>query len=237
MARPKQCRFVQESPAVTYFRPRGPLPASLEEEHLSVEELEALRLADVEGLSNSMAAERMRVSRHTFGRVLANARKSVARAVCLGRALRVGGGSYVSLAELTPLESVRKLAVASSGKELSSPFEETFGRARGFVVVDLATNEHSHADNALNANRPRGAGRATVEWLKHLGVEAVCAARFGDKSRFMLHKEGMRAFECEADTVETAVAAFRRAQNEAREETRDDAREDADNGASCPTAS
>lgn len=216
MARPKQCRFVQGSPAVTYFRPMGPLLTPLEEEHLSVEELEALRLADVEGLSNAMAAERMHVSRHTFGRVLANARKSVARAVCMGHALRVGGGNFVSLAALAPLGSVTRLAVASSGKELSSPFEETFGRARGFVIVDLADSSISHADNALNATRDRGAGRAAVDLLESLGVEAVCAARFGDKSRFMLHRQGMHAFECRADTVEEAVAAFRKAQEEAR---------------------
>jgi len=57
--------------------------------------LEAIRLADEEGLGMAEAAARMGVSRHTFGRILAFAHKSVAQAIVHGRALRVGGGHCV----------------------------------------------------------------------------------------------------------------------------------------------
>jgi predicted DNA-binding protein (UPF0251 family) len=64
----------------------------LEEVALSVDELEALRLADLEGLYQDDAAARMAVSRATFGRIVEAARKKVALALVQGRALKIGGG-------------------------------------------------------------------------------------------------------------------------------------------------
>ena len=94
MPRPRHCRFVQGQPQADYFKPRGIPLSQLEEVCLSVEGLEALRLADLEGLTASEAAERMRISRHTFGRILAEARKTVASALTRGSALRISGGHY-----------------------------------------------------------------------------------------------------------------------------------------------
>ncbi len=71
MARPRNCRYVERKPHVTYFKPRGIPMTELTETLLTVEGLEALRLADLEGLTTGEGAERMRVSRHTFGRTLA----------------------------------------------------------------------------------------------------------------------------------------------------------------------
>jgi predicted DNA-binding protein (UPF0251 family) len=65
---------------------------ALEEVALSVDELEALRLADLEGLYHDGAAERMGVSRATFGRIVETARRKVADALVCGKALRIGGG-------------------------------------------------------------------------------------------------------------------------------------------------
>lgn len=95
MPRPKQERQVALSPEVTYFKPRGVPLIHLEEVRLSVEELEALRLADLEGLSQAESAASMGVSRHTFGRVLAAARRNTALALVNGRALRIEGGHWV----------------------------------------------------------------------------------------------------------------------------------------------
>jgi hypothetical protein len=61
---------------------------------MSVEELEAIRLSDFEHLDQETAADLMEVSRHTFGRILANARSIVAEALVTGKALRVEGGNY-----------------------------------------------------------------------------------------------------------------------------------------------
>ena len=82
-----------------FFKPRGIPLRELEKECLSVEELEALKLADIEGLYQEDAAERMEVSRPTFQRVLKSARGKVARCLVEGKALGIEGGNYVLAGE------------------------------------------------------------------------------------------------------------------------------------------
>jgi uncharacterized protein len=93
MARPHCPRRVAGPPACDYFKPRGVPMAHLEEVALAVDELEALRLADLDGLYHGDAAERMGVSRATFGRIVETARRKVAEALVRGKALRIGGGT------------------------------------------------------------------------------------------------------------------------------------------------
>lgn len=95
MARPCKPRFVSGEPAIDFFKPRGIPLRDLEQESLSVEELEALRLTDIVGLYQEDAAERMEVSRPTFQRVLKSAREKVARCLVEGKALEIEGGNYV----------------------------------------------------------------------------------------------------------------------------------------------
>jgi predicted DNA-binding protein (UPF0251 family) len=97
LARRPCCKRVEELPGVTYFKPRAVPMAVLEEVILSVEELEALRLAHQEGLYQQEAAARMGVSRATFGRVLEQAHRKVTRALVEGCALRIEGGSFTTI--------------------------------------------------------------------------------------------------------------------------------------------
>ena len=92
MVRPHIQRTVGSKPSIRYFKPQGMPLAELEELVLAEDELEALRLADVEGLYHDAAAERMNVSRPTFGRILAQARRVVATAITQGKAIRIEGG-------------------------------------------------------------------------------------------------------------------------------------------------
>lgn len=69
----------------------------LEELILGLEEVEALRLADMESLSMEEAAAMMKVSRHTFGRIVRRARQTVATALVQGCALRLEGGHFTVL--------------------------------------------------------------------------------------------------------------------------------------------
>jgi len=92
VSRPRCCRRIACMPQCVLFKPAG-IPAScLDEVVLSLDELEALRLADLAGLYHEQAAERMEVSRQTFGRTLENARRKVAQVLTEGKALRIEGG-------------------------------------------------------------------------------------------------------------------------------------------------
>lgn len=93
MPRPKRCRRIDAAPGSTYFKPRGIPLSELEEVVLGVDELEAIRLADLEGLYQELAAEKMGVSRQTFGRIVAAARQKVASALVRGKALKIEGGA------------------------------------------------------------------------------------------------------------------------------------------------
>jgi predicted DNA-binding protein (UPF0251 family) len=94
MSRPFKCRRVAFLPGVTFFKPAGIPLRSLEEIQLSLEEVEAIRLKDVEGLEQEEGAERMNISRPTFQRVLASARKKIADALLNGKAIRIEGGNF-----------------------------------------------------------------------------------------------------------------------------------------------
>lgn len=94
MVRPQKNRFVKFDPDISYFKPRGIPMQNLDEVCLTVDEGEALRLADLLGLSHEEAGRRMGVSRATFGRIIQKARKTVADALINGKAINIEGGNY-----------------------------------------------------------------------------------------------------------------------------------------------
>lgn len=81
---------------------------------LTVEELEALRLIDLEGLEQEAAAMRMGVSRRTLWEELGRAREKVASALVRGHAIAIRGGSYVV--------SARRFECASCEHRWDEPF-------------------------------------------------------------------------------------------------------------------
>lgn len=92
MVRPKKLRFVNDLDHPSGFVPENCSPIGTKQ--LPIEGFEALRLSDVEGLDQETAAIQMGVSRQTYGRVLAAARRVVAEALVNRYRLKVGGGAY-----------------------------------------------------------------------------------------------------------------------------------------------
>jgi len=89
MSRPCCPRRITHQPPSTYYKPAGIPLRELQEVELAADELEALRLADVEDLYHTEAAKRMKVSRQTFDRIVRRARQKVAQALVNGHALRI----------------------------------------------------------------------------------------------------------------------------------------------------
>ena len=92
MGRRPRPRIVRHWPDAVYYKPQGVPLRVLAEVVLGFDELEALRLADREGLSQEEVGRQMNVSRATAGRILAQARLKVADALVTGKALRIEGG-------------------------------------------------------------------------------------------------------------------------------------------------
>ncbi len=117
MPRPPCCRRVSGKPAAPIFKPAGIPARSLEEVVMTLDEFEAIRLADFEGLYQDQAAEQMRVSRPTFGRIVEVARRKVAEAIILGKALKIEGGPV----QAVPCRPLRCPACKSKWEEPPKP--------------------------------------------------------------------------------------------------------------------
>jgi predicted DNA-binding protein (UPF0251 family)/predicted Fe-Mo cluster-binding NifX family protein len=116
-------------PGVTYFKPAGIPMRVLEENCLSLEEIEAIRLRDMEHLQQVECAQVMNISRPTYQRVLASARRKIADSLLSGKALRIEGGNY----------------------ELSNQQNESVFKSPAVGIENLTTN-----DNTIKWNKSRG---------------------------------------------------------------------------------
>jgi len=104
MPRPYCWRRVAAEPMAAVFKPIGIPRRELDEIVMTLDEFEAVRLADLEGLYQEEAAARMAVSRPTFGRIVASARRKVADALTHGKALRIEGGPIYTRRPRLPSE-------------------------------------------------------------------------------------------------------------------------------------
>jgi predicted DNA-binding protein (UPF0251 family) len=95
--RPYCCRRVAGQPAASIFKPIGIPVRLLDEVVMTLDEFEAIRLADLDGLYQESAAAQMGVSRPTFSRITAAAHRKVADALVHGKALRIEGGPVLSV--------------------------------------------------------------------------------------------------------------------------------------------
>lgn len=208
----------------------------LDEVNLTHEGHEALRLADLQGLNQEEAALLMGVSRHTFGRVLAEARRTVAEALIYGLALRVQGGDYVitdcrhttgrksncvwkndlrhdeprwKRAKSKEIE-MSKIAITSEGPTLDDRIDPRFGRAAGFVVVDLDTMDTHYIDNGQSQVMAQGAGIQAAELIARAGADCLLTGYVGPKAFHALSAAGVKVGQnLEGLSVREAVERFK----------------------------
>jgi len=92
--RPRKYRIVKIDPKISQFSPRG-RPGRPDEVELKIDEFEAIRLADYQGLAQKEAAKSMRISQQTFSRILRKARSLIAKGITTGSTIRIQGGQYI----------------------------------------------------------------------------------------------------------------------------------------------
>ena len=89
MPRPRLHRRIHFNPHITYFKPQGIPMRHLEEIELTAEEVEALRLKNIEELDQVECAEKMKTSQSTLQRILASAYKKMSKALIEGKAIKI----------------------------------------------------------------------------------------------------------------------------------------------------
>lgn len=212
MPRPRKCRNVNALPGTTYFKPRGVPVNQLTEQVLELECFEALRLVEIAGLKHDEAAAQMHISRQTFGRILADARRSVAEALVYGRALRIQSGAdsqsingHIKIAEkaLSPSTAtaaagaakehkMNKIAISCEGPGLDDLVDPRFGRAAGFLIVDPDTMETEYVDNGSSQVMNQGAGIQAAQIVAAAGAGAVLTGYVGPKAFTALEAAGIK---------------------------------------------
>jgi predicted DNA-binding protein (UPF0251 family)/predicted Fe-Mo cluster-binding NifX family protein len=231
MSRPPLERAVGGVPRVTLFKPAGVPARDLEQLRLTVDELETIRLVDLEGLSHEQAAEAMGVSRQTVGRVLERGRAKVAEALVGGKAILIGGGHYrieprCALAGATctrtdprsPNESETTMSETSTTMRIAIPSEAPggleaprsghFGRAACFTMVDVVDGKVDVVEILHNAPHTEGGCMAPVLALAKHNVDAIVVDGIGGRPLMGCNQAGIAVHAGAGDDVRSAINAF-----------------------------
>ena len=134
MARPTKWRKIENIPCVPFFVPSDADSAEHPKNILLLEELEAIRLKDLEGLEQEECAEKMQVSRPTFQRILLSAREKVADSLINGKVIHVDGGNYT--------RNICPVKCADCGNEWTESFEKLEDIKNGEYVCPSCGSVH-----------------------------------------------------------------------------------------------
>lgn len=95
MPRNKKLRECQKFEGPSLYKPVGLPLNQLPVTGVELDELEAMRLCDREGLDQSQAAERMKVSRGTIQRLLYSGRKKIVDSLLNSKAISIETGPHI----------------------------------------------------------------------------------------------------------------------------------------------
>lgn len=102
-----------------------------------------------------------------------------------------------------------RIIVTAQGKDLDSPVDPRFGRAKHFLLVDTEAGGVIAQDNSQNLNAPQGAGIQAAQAVARLGAEAVLTGHVGPKAFAVLRTANIAVYTGAAGTVREAVEAFK----------------------------
>jgi predicted DNA-binding protein (UPF0251 family)/predicted Fe-Mo cluster-binding NifX family protein len=201
MPRPCKCRRVRCEPQANFFKPRGIPFSQLEEVVLTLDECEAVRLADLEGLYQEEAAKKMNVSRQTFGNIVESARRKIADAIINSRALRIKGG----IVKMTQ-KQVKLCIPTTTNEGKTAAVHGHFGSAPYFTIYDTDTGEVEVIDNA-NQHHSHGTCQP-MSALTGRKIDAVVCAGMGARAVQKLNDGGIKVYRAVAGTVADIAGQF-----------------------------
>ena len=208
MVRPIKERQVEGLPDASYFKPAGIPVRLLDESVMTIEEAEALRLSDYDKLSQTDAAEKMKISRATYQRVLERAHFKIADALFNGKAIRIDGGNYGIRSGFNP-ENVLK--GDTKLMKFASPIYEGklnphFGQSREFAFIEAEPGKiiKHEVVNPISS----GCGSLPALLMSN-HVQVVLVGGIGVPPRQILENNGIKVIAgvTEADP-EKAVLAY-----------------------------
>lgn len=203
----------------------------LDEVVLGHDELEAIRLKNLLGLSQEEAATQMNISQPTLHRLLSSAYEKVTDAIVNGKALRIEGGNisvcedalpacgrgrkcgHGSVGRATVQEKGQKkqrgdmiIAITSADGTLEGMVDERFGRSKKIIIYDRAKGSFVVIDNATNMNLPQGAGIQTAQNVAKTDAQVLVSGHIGPNAFHVLQAAGIETYSASNITVKDAIA-------------------------------
>ncbi len=218
MARPRKCRRVCHAPLSQGFVPTGEeMPG--QEIILTVDEYEALRLIDREGLSQEECGLRMAVARTTVQQIYAQARKKLADMLVEGRPLRIAGGD-VLLCDGAPGAGQCGGCFREAFQSITTKGDHTmriavtyengcifqhFGHTEQFKLYDVQEGKIL-SSQVVDTN---GSGHGALAGvLSALGVDALICGGIGGGARTALEASGIKLYGGVSGQADQAVEAL-----------------------------
>jgi predicted DNA-binding protein (UPF0251 family)/predicted Fe-Mo cluster-binding NifX family protein len=183
------------------FKPAGVPGRTLEEVVLRLDEAEAIRLADLEGLYQEAAALRMAISRQTFGRIVEAARRKVTDAIINGKLLRIEGGEVVIHEEG---ERLMKVAVPVR----SGQVDEHFGHCEHFMVYALDEGRKIFSEEKVDSPEGCGCKSDIAGILSRMGVTHMVAGNMGEGAVRVMHAHGIEVVRGASGAARDAAERF-----------------------------
>ena len=231
MARPEKWRRVECPPTARVFGPVGIPVRVLEQLHLHLDELEALRLLHLEHATQEEAAARMGVSRSTVSRMAERAHLTITEALVLGKAVCIEGGPVtvvrVSVTERSETEAGATIEEAGATKGepmiIAIPYLEGevnahFGSTQAFLVAETAEGrvQKSTVYEVLGMQHNHS---GIAGFLKEQGVEVIIAGGMGGPMQQALKQAGFSLYCGVAGSADDAVESFLRGEIQQSEAT------------------
>ena len=191
MPRPVRCRRIERLPIYRSFSPDD--TSTEESVRMTVDEYEALRLLDDEGLTQEICAARMNIARTTVTAIYDSARKKVAHALVHGKRLLITGGCC----EYEPVEidqeimekgsSTMRIAVTYDNGEIF----QHFGHSEQFKLYDVVDGNIVN-EQVVDTN---GSGHgALAGFLQAVKVDALICGGIGMGAQMALADAGIKLY-------------------------------------------
>ena len=207
MPRPQRCRRIEQQPVYRSFSPDD--ITAMESVRMTVDEFEALRLLDDEGLTQEACANRMNIARTTVTAIYDSARRKTADALVHGKRLLITGGCCA----FKPVEIGQNLRKKGSNTmRIAVTYEngevfQHFGHSEQFKLYD-AEDGKIIGEQIVDTN---GSGHgALAGFLQAAGVDALICGGIGMGAQMALADAGISLYagvQGSADAAAKALAA------------------------------
>ena len=205
MARPLRCRRIGKQPVYRSFVPED--AEALDTVYLTVDEFEAFRLLDDEGLNQEACAERMNISRTTVTAIYESARHKIADALVNGKRLLIKGGRC----EFVPMDAPQDLKEKGSKQmRIAVAYEDGqvfqhFGHTEQFKLYDI--EDGKIVSEQIVDSDGNGHG-ALAGFLKSADVDALICGGIGRGAQMALEDAEIKLFGGVQGSVDAAVSAY-----------------------------